>query len=333
MLFSVIIPAFNAEETIENTVNCILYAGLKDYEILIIDDGSTDGTGHMCDRLAAKHSGVKCIHKANSGVSSARNTGVMNSKGDYIIFVDADDYIEQDSLSNAVDIIEAQHPDMLIFGMYFDYYYRNSAYRSDSLVPPCSGMLTLEQVKMKFSELYAANALTPVWNKFFSRKVIIDNHVLFCETMILFEDFMFTIETLEKCNKVYCLQEPIYHYRQSEDEKNAYRRLCRIGNLSEYLSPFSEQIESLGIANGKAFMSSLYKMLLNQHLYYSSYNEIHKLINQHLSGEYSDVSIEKRPLVIYLQNKKSQLRHKIAVILKSLIHRIKRTPTKGLSHE
>ena len=155
MLFSVIIPAFNAEETIENTVNCILYAGLKDYEILIIDDGSTDGTGHMCDRLAAKHSGVKCIHKANSGVSSARNTGVMNSKGDYIIFVDADDYIEQDSLSNAVDIIEAQHPDMLIFGMYFDYYYRNSVYRSDSLVPPCSGMLTLEQVKMKFSSLLA----------------------------------------------------------------------------------------------------------------------------------------------------------------------------------
>ncbi len=311
MLFSVIIPAFNAE--------------LKDYEILIIDDGSTDGTGHMCDRLAAKHSEVKCIHKANSGVSSARNTGVMNSKGDYIIFVDADDYIEQDSLSNAVDIIEAQHPDMLIFGMYFDYYYRNSVYRSDSLVPPCSGMLTLEQVKMKFSELYAANALTPVWNKFFSRKVIIDNHVLFCETMILFEDFMFTIETLEKCNKVYCLQEPIYHYRQSEDEKNAYRRLCRIGDLSEYLSPFSEQIESLGIANGKAFMSSLYKMLLEQRLYYASYEDICNVMTQHRNSIYAGVDIEYSPFVIYLRNKKSQLRHRIAIIVKSIISRMSRS--------
>lgn len=324
MLFSVIIPAFNAEETIENTVNCILYAGLKDYEILIIDDGSTDGTGHMCDRLAAKHSGVKCIHKANSGVSSARNTGVMNSKGDYIIFVDADDYIEQDSLSNAVDIIEAQHPDMLIFGMYFDYYYRNSVYRSDSLVPPCSGMLTLEQVKMKFSELYAANALTPVWNKFFSRKVIIDNHVLFCETMILFEDFMFTIETLEKCNKVYCLQEPIYHYRQSEDEKNAYRRLCRIGDLSEYLSPFSEQIESLGVSDSDKFMENLYKMLLGQKLYYASYKEICDIMTQHMNSGYGGIDVENRPFVIFLRNVKSQLRHRIAVIIKSSISRLRR---------
>lgn len=324
MLFSVIIPAFNAEETIENTVNCILYAGLKDYEILIIDDGSTDGTGHMCDRLAAKHSGVKCIHKANSGVSSARNTGVMNSKGDYIIFVDADDYIEQDSLSNAVDIIEAQHPDMLIFGMYFDYYYRNSVYRSDSLVPPCSGMLTLEQVKMKFSELYAANALTPVWNKFFSRKVIIDNHVLFCETMILFEDFMFTIETLEKCNKVYCLQEPIYHYRQSEDEKNAYRRLCRIGDLSEYLSPFSRQIELLGVSDSDKFMENLYKMLLGQKLYYASYKEICDIMTQHMNSGYGGIDVENRPFVIFLSNIKSQLRHRIAVIIKSIISRLRR---------
>lgn len=324
MLFSVIIPAFNAEETIENTVNCILYAGLKDYEILIIDDGSTDGTGHMCDRLAAKHSGVKCIHKANSGVSSARNTGVMNSKGDYIIFVDADDYIEQDSLSNAVDIIEAQHPDMLIFGMYFDYYYRNSVYRSDSLVPPCSGMLTLEQVKMKFSELYAANALTPVWNKFFSRKVIIDNHVLFCETMILFEDFMFTIETLEKCNKVYCLQEPIYHYRQSEDEKNAYRRLCRIGDLSEYLSPFSRQIELLGVSDSDKFMENLYKMLLEQRLYYASYKEICDIMTQHMNSGYGGIDVENRPFVIFLRNIKSQLRHRIAVIIKSIISRLRR---------
>lgn len=325
MLFSVIIPAFNAEETIENTVNCILYAGLKDYEILIIDDGSTDGTGHMCDRLAAKHSGVKCIHKANSGVSSARNTGVMNSKGDYIIFVDADDYIEQDSLSNAVDIIEAQHPDMLIFGMYFDYYYRNSVYRSDSLVPPCSGMLTLEQVKMKFSELYAANALTPVWNKFFSRKVIIDNHVLFCETMILFEDFMFTIETLEKCNKVYCLQEPIYHYRQSEDEKNAYRRLCRIGDLSEYLSPFSRQIELLGVSDSDKFMDNLYKMLLEQRLYYASYEDICNVMTQHRNSIYAGVDIEYSPFVIYLRNKKSQLRHRIAIIVKSILSRMSRS--------
>lgn len=325
MLFSVIIPAFNAEETIENTVNCILYAGLKDYEILIIDDGSTDGTGHMCDRLAAKHSGVKCIHKANSGVSSARNTGVMNSKGDYIIFVDADDYIEQDSLSNAVDIIEAQHPDMLIFGMYFDYYYRNSVYRSDSLVPPCSGMLTLEQVKMKFSELYAANALTPVWNKFFSRKVIIDNHVLFCETMILFEDFMFTIETLEKCNKVYCLQEPIYHYRQSEDEKNAYRRLCRIGDLSEYLSPFSRQIELLGVSDSDKFMDNLYKMLLEQRLYYASYEDICNVMTQHRNSIYAGVDIEYSPFVIYLRNKKSRLRHRIAIIVKSIISHMSRS--------
>ena len=134
MLFSVIIPAYNCEETIENTVDSIAESGIIDYEILIIDDGSTDKTGSICDSLSQKMPSVRCIHQINAGVSAARNCGIENSQGEYILFFDADDSLDSNSLCNAVRTVEIERPDMLIFGMRFDYYHREHIYRRDSLI-------------------------------------------------------------------------------------------------------------------------------------------------------------------------------------------------------
>lgn len=322
MLFSIIIPAFNCEETIERTVDSIAVSGIKDYEILIIDDGSTDKTGSICDSLAQKMPTVRCIHQANEGVSAARNCGIKNSLGDYLIFFDADDYVESNSFCNAVKIIEAEHPDILLFGMFFEYYSRGKVYRRDSYIPSCSGMLSLEQIKQYFSSLYLCNALTPVWNKIFSKELIIDTDTHFNTDMIVLEDFLFTLVALSKCDKVYCLQEAIYHYRQPEYEKHAYNRLCHINDLPEYLAPFSRQIELLGVSDSDRFMENLYKMLLEQRLYYASYKEICSVMTQHRNSIYSGIDIENRPFAIYLRNKKSQLRHSIAVIVKSIFCRL-----------
>ena len=135
MLFSVIIPAYNCEETIENTVDSIAESGIKDYEILIIDDGSTDKTGSICESLSQKMPSVRYIHQINAGVSAARNCGIENSQGEYILFFDADDSLDSNSLCNAVSTVEIERPDMLIFGMRFDYYHREHIYRRDSLIP------------------------------------------------------------------------------------------------------------------------------------------------------------------------------------------------------
>lgn len=324
MLFSVIIPAFNCEGTIEKTVESIAASGIKDFEILIIDDGSDDKTGSICDSLSQKMPSVRCIHQANAGVSAARNCGIKNSLGEYLLFFDADDSVKPNSLCSAVDIVESERPDMLIFGMVFDYYSRGKIYRRDSYIPSCGGMLSREQIKQQFLSLYLCNALTPVWNKIISKDLIMDTDTYFHTDMIVLEDFLFTLEAISKCDKVFCLQEAIYHYRQPENEKHAYNRLCRINDLPEYLLPFSRQIKLLGVSDGDRFIENLYKMLLEQRLYYASYKEICSVMTQHMNSIYAGIDIENRPFFIYLKNKKSHLRHKIAVFIKSLISRLRR---------
>lgn len=322
MLFSVIIPAFNCEETIEKTVDSIAASGIKDYEILIIDDGSTDKTGSICDSLAQKMPSVRCVHQVNAGVSAARNCGIKNSQGEYLIFFDADDSLDPNSLSNAVNTIETKRPDMLIFGMRFDYYHREQIYRCDSLVPPLAGEICVDKVIHNFYDFYESNSLSSACNKIFSRAAIVKANASFDEDMILMEDFMFSLKVLPCCNDIYCLREPIYHYRQSEDEKKLYRRLCRIRDLPEYLAPFSRQIKLLGVSDSDKIMENLYKMLLGQKLYYASYKEICDIMTQHRNSIYSGIDIENRPFAIYLRNKKSQLRHSIAVIVKSIFCRL-----------
>ena len=124
MTFSVIIPCYNCAETLEATVKSVCASGLIDYEILLIDDGSTDGTAELCDSLCAYDPAIRCIHQENAGVSAARNCGIREAQGDYLWFVDADDTVDAGSLVRAVEIAIHQHPDMLLFGMSFDYYHR-----------------------------------------------------------------------------------------------------------------------------------------------------------------------------------------------------------------
>ena len=120
MLVSVIIPAFNCEKSIKRTVDSIISSGLTDYEIVIINDGSTDNTDSVCKGLCAQYSFIKYSEQKNSGVSAARNNGISIAAGEYILFFDADDTAEENSFSECIDIIESEKPDILVFGISFD---------------------------------------------------------------------------------------------------------------------------------------------------------------------------------------------------------------------
>ena len=95
---SVIVPVYNAEKTLRRCVDSILAQTFEDFELILINDGSKDQSGDICDEYAAKDSRVKTIHKTNGGVSSARNAGLRIAQGEYIAFIDSDDYIDNDYL-------------------------------------------------------------------------------------------------------------------------------------------------------------------------------------------------------------------------------------------
>ena len=334
MLISVIIPAFNCENSIKLTVESIASSGLTDYEIVIVNDGSTDNTASVCQSLCSQYSFIKYSEQQNSGVSAARNRGISIATGEYIIFFDADDTAKESGFSECVDIIKNEKPDILIFGMSFDYYKNGKLYRRDELVPEQSGMLNKSKIKAQLESLYNTNSLTPVWNKFYRRALITDNNILFNTNYFLMEDFLFSLECLKVCENIYCLPKALYYYKQSENEKNAFNRLKRIDDLCEYALPFKTAINELDDEMGDSVFNNFFFMLLSQKMYYASKKEIetiaeglksNRMFNEFKKDEIPAryigllTNIEKsRYSIIRFLNLKTQLRHKIAVFVKSI---------------
>ena len=338
MLLSVIIPAFNCGESIKHTIESIISSGLKDFEIIVVNDGSTDNTSSICNELCDKYNFIKYFEQKNSGVSATRNKGIRVATGEYIMFFDADDTVKENSFSECIDIIKGKKPDILVFGMSFDYYKNGKLYRRDKLVPEQYGFLNKTEIKEALESLYNTNSITPVWNKFYRRALITNNNVLFNTNYFLMEDFLFSLECLKVCENIYCLPKALYYYRQSENEKNAFNRLKRINNLCEYVSPFKTAINNVALSKiADSIFNNFFFMLLSQKMYYANKNEIKEqseifksspLFNEIKQSElplrYTDFLRdieESRYFKIRLLNLKTQARHKVAVFVKSIVRR------------
>lgn len=116
MRASVIVPIYNVEAYLEKCVQSVLAQSAKDFEVLLIDDGSTDRSGALCDRLAESDGRIRVIHQENRGLGGARNTGIREAKGEWLLFVDSDDWLEPWTLEHARTLGEEQNADMVVFG-------------------------------------------------------------------------------------------------------------------------------------------------------------------------------------------------------------------------
>lgn len=117
LLISVIVPVFNVERYLRRCLDSIVNQTYRNLEVIIVDDGSSDGSGLICDDYAARDNRIRIIHQENKGVAVARNVALDIATGDYILFVDSDDWIEKDTCAFLLPIVEEQQPDILYFGM------------------------------------------------------------------------------------------------------------------------------------------------------------------------------------------------------------------------
>lgn len=334
MLFSVVIPVYNCKNTLADTVQSVLRSGLTDYEILLIDDGSKDGTGDICDALEKQQDKVRCIHQRNTGVSGARNSGIENARGEYILFFDADDSVDAGALAHGAELVALHRPDMLIFGLTMDYYFHGKLYRRDELTYSREGLLNREQWKEAFPALYACNALSPVWNKFIKRQLLMENDLRFRGNLIEMEDFLFVTDCLCFCDQIYMLPEAVYRYRQAENERSTFHRLLRIPSLTAYMQPFEEGLDALAKSlNGESaqtivgLTSEIYVSLFYEQLRFASVTQIESAAKDMLSGEYAQTVRNENPrlfgllkdgkyLRVWLQRRKARIRHWLAVRIK-----------------
>lgn len=327
---SVIIPVYNCAKTIRGTVESVLKSGLSDLQILIIDDGSVDGTSLICDVLETEYTCIQSIHQENAGVSAARNRGIREATGDYIWFVDADDSIKEGSLLPAEEILQMQAPDMLIFGIEFVYSHNGTVYRTDELLPPLEGMASSADCSSMMYKLFECNSLSALWNRMIKRTVIRSMDTLLREDMFLYEDLEYVLRLWKHCSSFYFFREAVYLYRQSEDEGNAGRRLTRIAHIPDLVSKIEAVLEQG--PDKERILLTLYTTLAREKISISSAKAInticcdfHNWINAH-KLLYA-ISEKAYPMMIYqgqtfkliVKRTHSMMRHKTANLIKQTV--------------
>lgn len=200
-LVSIVVPAYNAEQTVERCARSLLGQSYRNFELLLIDDGSKDQTFAVCQKLAEQDDRVRAIHKANGGVSSARNLGIDESQGRYIVFVDADDWVEPDYLSN---FMENKQPSGLVV----------CEVTHDDLPhqePVQKKRLTIQETQI--AVLGTKYILGYPFNKMFDQHLIKRNHIRFDEKISMGEDLLFCMQYLYFCNgEIVYKGRQTYHY-------------------------------------------------------------------------------------------------------------------------
>lgn len=208
-LVSIIVPVYNVEEYLDKCVQSLVRQTYSNLEIILIDDGATDSSGSVCDKWASKDERVKVIHTENRGLSAARNTGIDNSVGYFLCFVDSDDWIEPDMVSSLVENIILCNADISSCGLKKDYDEQKIVFNKQL------GDKVIKQKQMFHEILCNENVYGYVCNKLFLREIV--NNLRFDETLFSQEDMDFTMKYLEKCKKCVYTESEYYHYRQRRE--------------------------------------------------------------------------------------------------------------------
>ncbi len=210
---SIIVPVYNAEKTIERCVNSILNQTYKDFELLLLDDGSTDGSGMICDDYAKRDVRVRVCHKENSGVSDTRNQGIDMAEGEYLQFVDSDDWIIPEA-TGFFFRAAAEHGCDMVIG---DFYRVIGERVAQKGTIEKDGILERKDYAARMMRKPADFYYGVLWNKFYRSSIIREHQIKMDRTVSWCEDFLFNMEYVRHINTIYVLKVPMYYYVKTRD--------------------------------------------------------------------------------------------------------------------
>ena len=205
---SIIVPVYNAEKTIGRCIQSILNQEYTDFELILINDGSKDDSGNICDEYAAKDTRIKVVHKENSGVSDSRNMALDMAQGTYLQFLDADDWITPNATRTFVEAAEASNADMVISNFYRVVDKRVSQKGSIDE----EGLMTRTEFAAEMMENPADFYYGVLWNKFYRREIVEKYELRMNADISWCEDFMFNLEYIRHAERFYVIQLPLYYY-------------------------------------------------------------------------------------------------------------------------
>ena len=301
ILVSIILPLYNVEKYMSRCINSLLKQSYSNFEIILINDGSPDSSGMIADQFSKNDKRIKVTHTENKGVSCARNLGIEISRGDYIVFVDSDDFLSDDYLEYMLSIVNITGSDFVMS--------RNCFY-----FPGDTKQIEFDNIQIYSSEKAATELIYPglidigCWNKMFNRKFLIDNKIKFPESFYMGEGLNFILNAANVSNSIGVGLRKVYYYRKNNVSsatsklnipkfENAIKALQ---NIKEYHNP----------------NSTLFDKSFDLHMLMTEYAALSEILKGNLISEY-ELEYE-----MYLMSLRKGL-HKIFFYKTNLINKIR----------
>ena len=300
-LISIIVPVYNVEKYLEKCVNSIVNQTYKNLEIILVDDGATDSSGKLCDELAKIDNRIKVYHKENGGLSDARNYGVERATGDYIGFVDSDDYIDAEMYEKLYEAIKKENADVAECNLKIIYPNRVELYTNEKYFKVCTKQEYLEEY-LKIEKVFGS-----VWTKLI--KSDIAKKLVFPKGK-LYEDTYYAYDLINVADSYVIMDAPYYNYFMRENSITNSKFNPRIFDLIEIVEKFHKTTykhypglkEEADCRKMYAYFSVLNSILLEDKFKNNSYYL--KIIN-YFKGNYKTI----------LKNKYINRNRKLSVIL------------------
>lgn len=288
---SVIIPIYNVESYLKNCLESVINQTFGDLEIILIDDGSPDHCGEICDEYAKRDSRIRVLHKQNEGLPSARNDGINMATGKWIAFVDSDDWLELDIYEKAIEAGNKYDVDILLFN-YFrnigDKEFRVSFFEKSFLIKDKNLIRNMQSsVLCHLLSPMKERGLEFPWNRIIKRKFIEENSLYFTKTRA-YEDTIYALNCFQNAEKIAFIADDGYHYRLNEKSISAgYKedrieidkavfeemfRLAKLYNVNEnyYRSLYAFIVNNVAVNTTRYFFNKQNKKNLINKIRYAS---------------------------------------------------------------
>lgn len=278
---SIIIPVYNAERYLNKCINSILNQNFRNFELILVNDGSLDNSGNICEYYSQKDSRIKVFHQDNQGVSKARNLGLKYATGNYIHFIDSDDWIEKNFFSTYFNNLE-KDVDIVFVGCKIE--------NKDCTITINLQDYIYNKKEIAIPQLYQKGLLGVTWNKLFKNKIIQTYNIRFNPQLNSFEDELFTLEYCRFINKIQTLSYTGYHYMMYNNTSSLSKRIL---SIEENLL-IASMLQKVGLE------------ISNEELYQEYINENYTL---HLHNSLIEHVYEKKnPIKISTNNKKDYIK-------------------------
>lgn len=269
---SIIVPVYNTEQFLRKCIDSILSQTYTDWELILVNDGSKDNSGKICDEYEKTDKRIKVVHKPNGGVSSARNLGLSLAQGEYVCFIDADDWVESTYLEDfQLDKVKS---DFYVSGASYDVYdkvYSQLKYKRQF----CKD---IQEIKEQFIAQHLDGNGYP-WGKIYNAEIICKNKLLFNEALSINEDHIFVFQYYSKIRNLYIVSSNKYHYTCLDN--SGRKQSSRFHTFEEVKTAYTSFDDILNTINERwAFDAFTFSNLKNKYVYQRRLVGIQALIKE-----------------------------------------------------